>query len=91
MKVSGGLDRNGQLSYLLNMTEKSRQLLDKSHYKGILFRDYRKALDSVNLQIINQKLLKYDVKGHFHTWIMNYPTDHFLITIVKWEVIKSET
>ena len=68
---------------LFNMTEKWRKLLDKNHYIGILFLDYRKAFDSVNHQIINHKLLKYGINGHLHQWIMNYLTDRFQITVVN--------
>ena len=50
--------------------------IDKGRYCMGLFLDFSKAVDTVNHQILVNKLDKYGIKGVANTWINNYFTNH---------------
>jgi hypothetical protein len=57
---------------LIYLTDKILAGYDKGEYTIGIFIDFCKAFDSVNHNILLEKLYKYGIRGNSHTWIKNY-------------------
>ena len=49
----------------------------RSFRPGIIFLDIKKALDTVNHDILLKKLIYYGVGGTVLTWFKNFPSDRY--------------
>ena len=63
---------NSTIFALLQITEKIRESIDKGKYGCGIFIDLRKALDTVNHQILLQKLDHYGIRGSALSWFESY-------------------
>ena len=61
--------------FLLSLTENWKQALDEGKVIGVLFIDFKKAIDSVNRDILNKKLLAYGFCGDIYDWLDDYLKD----------------
>ena len=59
-------------SLLLHLTETWRNALDKGLKVGVLFIDFRKAFDTVNHTILQEKLKAIGVSGDLLSWLDDY-------------------
>ncbi|KAL9980683.1 hypothetical protein ACROYT_G009301 [Oculina patagonica] len=59
-------------SLLLHLTETWRNALDKGQKVGVLFIDFRKAFDTVNHTILQEKLKAIGVSGDLLSWLDDY-------------------
>jgi hypothetical protein len=57
---------------LIHTTDYIKTRLDKGELVGALFLDFQKAFDSVNQQILLQKLSTYGVRGNCLEWFRTY-------------------
>src|SRR6218665_220640 len=57
---------------LLNMQDKMSQAIDNNKYSIGIFLDLSKAFDTVDHNILIQKLERYGIRGTFLPWFKNY-------------------
>ena len=57
---------------LLSITERIRTLMDSGHYVGGIFIDLEKAFDTVNHNILCEKLNYYGLRGNVNKLIQSY-------------------
>ena len=57
---------------LLHLTEKWRKALDNGYKVGVIFLDFRKAFDTVNHEILLQKLESVGIFGSLFSWLKDY-------------------
>ncbi|PFX27068.1 RNA-directed DNA polymerase from mobile element jockey [Stylophora pistillata] len=57
---------------LLHLTESWKEALDNGLRVGIVFIDFRKAFDSVNHTILQEKLKAMGIAGNFLSWFCSY-------------------
>jgi hypothetical protein len=74
---------------LLHLTETWKEALDKGMKIGVLFIDFRKAFDSVNHLILQEKLKAMGVSGDFMSWFTSYLSERR--QFVQLSVTKSES
>ncbi len=60
---------------LINITERIRRALDNSKFACGVFIDLQKAFDTVNHDILLQKLHKYGIRGQIYQWFKSYLTN----------------
>ena len=60
---------------LIHMTEAIRSALDSGHVTCGIFVDFQKAFDTVNHEILLQKLEHYGFRGVINDWFRSYLTD----------------
>ena len=54
------------------MTDKIREQLDKGNFARSIFVDFQKAFDTVDHQILIQKLNYYGIRGIANNWFSSY-------------------
>ena len=57
---------------LIHLTDKIREQLDKGNFASGIFVDFQKAFDTVDYQILIQKLNYYDIRGIVNNWFSSY-------------------
>ena len=60
---------------LFSITEKIREALDKNNFACGIFIDLQKAFDTVNHNILLQKLNHYGIRGVANSWLKSYLSD----------------
>ena len=60
---------------LVNITETIREALDSKRIAGGVFVDLQKAFDTVNHEILLQKLNHYGIRGIVNDWFVSYLSD----------------
>ena len=55
----------------------------KNNYVGAVFLDLAKAFDSIDHNILDQKLKKYGIRDTEHKWFMSYLSGRQQLTIVN--------
>ena len=68
---------------LIEVTEKIREALDKKHFASGIFIDLRKAFDTVNHDILLDKLNYYGFKGTSNMWFEMFLKDRYQNTTIK--------
>ena len=68
---------------LIEITEKIREALDKKQFACGIFIDLQKAFDTVNHDILLDKLNYYGVKGTSNMWFKTFLKDRFQYTTLK--------
>ena len=66
------LEKNTQLIMLFSITEKIREALDNNNFACGIFIDLQKAFDTVNHDILLQKLNHYGIRGVANAWFKSY-------------------
>ncbi len=70
-------------SALINITEDWLKSIDNGNYIGLVMIDLRKAFDTVNHDLLIEKLPKYGLDDHVVKWLKDYLNDRFHITSVN--------
>ena len=60
---------------LINLTEQIKEALDQGQYAVGVFVDLQKAFDTVNHNILMQKLNRYGICGPVYDWFKSYLTN----------------
>ena len=68
---------------LIEVTEKIREALDKKHFASGIFIDLQKAFDTVNHDILLDKLNYYGVKGTSNMWFGTFLKERYQYTTIK--------
>ena len=70
-----GFGQHYSASYaLLNLTESIMKPLDESNFACGIFVDFEKAFDTVDHNILLEKLDHYGVRGNSNKWLESYLT-----------------
>ena len=56
---------------LIHVTDKIREQLDKGNFARSIFVDFQKAFDTVDHQILIQKLNYYGIRGIANNWFFS--------------------
>ena len=64
-------------------SEKIREALDKKHFASGIFIDLQKAFDTVNHDILLDKLNYYGVKGTSNMWFETFLKERYQYTTIK--------
>ena len=68
-----GFRKNNSTSFaLINITEKIKETIDNKKYGCGIFIDLRKAFDTVNHEILLNKLEHYGIRGNALIWFKSY-------------------
>ena len=62
-------------SLLLLLTETWKEAVDQGKKVGVIFVDFRKAYDTINHNILMDKIQAAGISGPFHQWIKSYLTN----------------
>jgi len=57
---------------LIDLLQKTTDLLRLIEYVAIISVDFTKALDRVRHHVLSQKFLQLDLPDHIHNWVMDY-------------------
>lgn len=57
---------------IMELAEEITTAMDKHHYFVSIFVDLQKAFDTIDHQILLQKLYKYGIRGVAHKWVQSY-------------------
>ena len=57
---------------LVSITEHVKKIVDNGNFACGLFLDFQKAFDTVNINILIEKLLNYGVRGPVNQWLKSY-------------------
>ena len=60
---------------LISLTDKLINILENGEVAVGIFIDFRKAFDTVNHEILLEKLYHYGIRGTAHDWLPSYLTD----------------
>ena len=70
-----GLRKNNSTTFaLIQISEKMKETIDNKRYGCGIFIDLRKALDTVNHDILLRKLEHYGIRGKAQIWFKSYLT-----------------
>ena len=69
---------------LIEITEKIREVLDKKHFVSGIFIDLQKAFDTINRNILLDKLNYYGVKGISNMWFETFLKERYHTTIKEY-------
>ena len=67
---------------LIDLIEEITSFLDQGHYVVSLFLDLSKAFDTVNHQILLNKLKYYGVQVSEHNWFQSFFLHYFILTLL---------
>ena len=67
--------KHSTIHALINMTEIIRQSIDKNKFVAGIFIDLQKAFDTVDHEILLQKLDYYGIRGVTNNWFRSYLSD----------------
>lgn len=70
-------------SALLNITEDWLKSIDNGEYIGLVMLDLRKAFDTVNHNLLIEKLPNYGLSAHVVNWFKSYLNDRAHVTAVN--------
>ena len=73
---SGFRSHHSVLSSLLHCTNDWYLNLDKGQYTSVTFIELKKAFDTVDHQILPQKLRVYGIEGKEYIWFLSYLKNH---------------
>ena len=68
---------------LINTVDDILKGLDKKEYVAGIFLDFSKAFDSLDHDILLQKLSNYGIRGRIHDWFRSYLSDRVQFTYVN--------
>ena len=68
---------------LLHLTETWKEELDKGNMVGIIFLDFRKAFDTVNLAILKEKLKAVGICGNLYSLVEDYLSNRSQFTRIN--------
>ena len=74
MKQFGFRKKSSTVHSLICLTEKIRDALDKGDLACGVFKDLQKAFDTVDYEILVNKLKSYGLRGLSNDWIRSYLT-----------------
>jgi hypothetical protein len=60
---------------IITLMDRIINALERGHFMVGIFLDFSKAFDTVNHQILLDKLYKYGIRGPAHKWVMHYLQD----------------
>ena len=60
---------------IISITEKIREALDKGKFACGVFVDLQKAFDTVNHEVLLNKLYQHGIRGNTYEWFKSYLTD----------------
>ena len=72
-------------SLLLLLTETWKKAVDQGNKVGVIFVDFKKAFDTINHNILKDKLQAAGISGPFHEWIESYLTNRRQYVVVNGE------
>ena len=72
-------------SLLLLLTETWKKAVDQGNKVGVNFVDFKKAFDTINHNILKDKLQAAGISGPFHEWIASYLTNRRQYVVVNGE------
>ena len=82
-KQFGFRNKHSTTHALIEITEKFREALDKKHFACGIFIDLQKAFDTVNHNILLNKLSYYGVRGISNMWFETFLKERYQYTINK--------
>ena len=65
------------------LTETWKKAVDLGNKVGVIFIDFEKAFDTVNHEILKDKLQAAGISGLFHEWIASYLTNRRQYVVVN--------
>lgn len=82
-KQSGFRPKHSTMSALLNITEDWYNAIDNGSYVGVVMIDLKKAFDTVNHEVLINKLKTFNIHESSLRWFKNYLTRRKHITVVN--------
>ena len=80
---SGFRPQHSTLTALINITEDWYEAIDKGNYVGLVMIDLKKAFDTVNHDILLQKLKQFNVSNESIRWFQSYLRERSHNTVVN--------
>ena len=80
---SGFRPQYSTLTALINITEDWFEAIDKGNFIGLVMIDLKKAFDTVNHDILLQKLKKFNVHDRCVNWFKSYLSGRSHVTVVN--------
>ncbi len=72
---SAYLKNHSTLTSLHRIIDDWFDAINNDEFTGVCFLDVAKCFDSINHELLLQKLIKYGIKGNEHSWFNNYLSD----------------
>ena len=67
------------------LTETCKKAVDQGNKVEVIFEDFEKAFDTINHNILKDKLQAAGISGPFHEWIASYLTNRRQYVVVNGE------
>ena len=87
--ISSAMKGHSTELLLVKMTEEWRRALDNNLVVGVVFVDFRKAFDSISHPVLLRKLQELGVSGNIWSWIKNYLSNRYQVTVINGHTSKS--